>query len=52
MTHASYINLSAVKCKTAQNAAEELVIFSATETAPKLPHKSEKSFALATTCKR
>jgi hypothetical protein len=36
MTHASCINLSAVKCKTAQNAAEELVILSATETPPKI----------------
>jgi len=36
MTHASYINLSAVKCKTAQNVAEELVILSAIETAPKI----------------
>jgi ribosomal protein L17 len=36
MTLASYINLSAVKCKTAQNAAEELVILSSTETATKI----------------
>jgi len=36
MTLASYINPSAVRCKPAQNAAEDLVILSATGTAPKI----------------
>jgi len=39
MTHASYINLRAVKCKTSVNAAEELVILFSTETPPKIASK-------------